>query len=240
MIERREITNRTDWLAWRAEDITANPGPCLFGDGVHPHTTAYEQWAIKSKLVTPKSIDAKLLRRAIVVEKIAPDIIREERPGWEVGVNEDYYRDPVEHIGATPDLFARRPDIEGIGVVDIKSVGAQAFRNWQDNDTGETKLPMWMALQVNIQAGLVGATWGAVVPITIGDGGLDVEIIDVPIMPELFAKFRELAKDFWRRVAEKEPYDIDWGKDAATCSTCTGMTTGLRSISIKTKSLNRS
>jgi hypothetical protein len=101
-------------------------------------------------------------------------------------------------------------------VVQVKSVGQQAFRAWKDRDTGETALPIWIAIQVSIEAAMAEATWAAVTAITIGDAGLDVEIIDVKIVPEVMEKFRELAKDFWRRVAEKDPYPIDWGKDAAT------------------------
>ena len=59
------------------------------------------------------------------------------------------------------------------------------------------------------------ATWAAVAPITIGDAGLDIEVIDVKLVPEVMAKFRELAAEFWRRVSAKEPYSVNWGKDAA-------------------------
>ena len=216
-IERREITDRTTWLEWRKEDITASVSAALFGDDLHPHVSAYQLWAQKSGLVTkPSLIDPKLARRGDVIEKIAPEIIEEERPEWMVHHNIHYYRDPEAKIGATPDLMAFRPDIEGPGVVQVKSVGQQAFRQWQDRDTGETALPMWIAIQVSIEAAMAEANWAAVTAITIGDSGLDVEIIDVPLMPALMDKFRLLAQDFWRRVAEKDPFPIDWGKDAAT------------------------
>jgi hypothetical protein len=216
-IERREITDRTTWLEWRKEDLTASTAAALFGDDLHPHVSAYQLWAQKSGLVTkPSLIDPKLARRGDVIEKISPQIIGEERPEWGVYHNLNYYRDPEARIGATPDLMALRPDIEGTGVIQVKSVGQQAFRQWQDRDTGETALPMWIAIQVSIEAAMAEANWAAVTAITIGDSGLDVEIIDVPLMPALMDKFRLLAQDFWRRVAEKDPYDIDWGKDAAT------------------------
>jgi hypothetical protein len=217
MIEIRPIENRDDWLEWRAGDMTASVGACLFGGEVHPYTTAYEQWALHSGLVKPRPIAVALARRGLYVEKIAPDLIREERPDWEVGANGNYYRDPDARIGATPDLIVRRPDIAGIGALDVKSVGAQTFKKWRDRDTGNTELPVWMAIQVNIQVAMIeGATWGAVAPITIGDHGLDIEILDVPILPGLVTTFRELARDFWRRVEEKDPYPIDWGRDAGT------------------------
>jgi hypothetical protein len=215
-IEWRVIENREQWLDWRSEDMTASVAACLWGMDIHPYTTAYQQWAFHSGLWVPPPINPKLARRADYVEKIAPDLIREERPEWDVGPNEHYYRDPDERIGATPDIEARRRDIEGIGVIDVKSLGSRAFRRWKDRDTGETAVPLWMAIQVNIQAGFRGATWGAVAPITIDDSGLDIEIIDVPIRPDVFQSFRAHAAEFWRRVREKEPYDIDWGKDAPT------------------------
>lgn len=215
VIERHEITSREAWLEWRRSDITASVAAAVFGN-IHPYMSAYQLWAEKSGLWTPQPIDPRLARRGEVIEKIAPEIVREERPNWEITPNRLYYRDPEERIGATPDLEARRPDMEGLGAVDVKSVGAQAFRKWKDRDTGETNLPIWMAVQLNVQAALMEAAWAVVAAITIGDGGLDVEIIDVPVMPALMQKFRLLAREFWRRVREKEPYDIDWGKDAAT------------------------
>ena len=221
-IEIRPIENRDAWLEWREPDVTASVGPCLFGADIHPYQSAYGLWALKSHLVKAKPMDAKLARRGHYVEKIAPDLIMEEHPDWNVVPNPYYYRDPDARIGATPDLWARRPDIEGSGLIDVKSVGAQTFRKWQDRDTGDTQLPVWMGIQVNIQAALVGelweqpVSWGAVAAITIGDAGLEIEILNVPILPGLMANFRELAKDFWRRVEEKDPYPIDWGKDAAT------------------------
>ena len=222
-IEARPIEDREEWLKWREDDMTASVGGCLFGAEVHPYTTAYQQWALKSGLVKSSPIDAKLARRGHYVEKIAPDIIAEERPDWHVVPNPYYYRDPDARIGATPDLWARRPDIEGTGLIDVKSVGGLTFRKWKDRDTGDTELPVWMAIQVNIQAALVSqywgsepVNWGAVAAITIGDAGLDIEILDVPLLPGLFKNFRELARDFWKRVENKEPYPIDWGKDAGT------------------------
>ena len=222
-IEVRPIEDRASWLEWREDDVTASVGACLFGADVYPYSTAYQLWATKSGLVKTEPIDPKLARRGHYIEKIAPEIIAEERPDWHVVPNPYYYRDPEARIGATPDLWARRPDIEGAGVVDVKSVGPRTFQRWRDRDTGDTELPVWMAIQVNIQAALVGeywgsepVTWGAVLAITIGDQGLDSEILDVPLLPGLMANFRGLVKDFWKRVEEKDPYPIDWGKDAAT------------------------
>ena len=44
-IERREITNRPEWLEWRQEDLmtasVASIAACLWGDDIHPYTTAY-------------------------------------------------------------------------------------------------------------------------------------------------------------------------------------------------------
>ena len=166
-------------------------------------------------------MDPKLARRGHYVEKIAPELIIEERPGWHVVPNPYYYRDPEARIGATPDLWARRPDIEGAGLIDVKSVGAQTFRKWKDRDTGDTRVAGLDGDPGQHPGGAGGPelwgeplTWGAVAAITIGDAGLDIEILDVPLLPGLMTNFRDLAADFWRRVEEKDPYPIDWGRDA--------------------------
>jgi hypothetical protein len=215
-ITRRAIENREAWLDWRRGDITASVGAALFGADIHPHSSAYQLWAYHSGLWKPEPINPKLARRGHYVEKIAPDLVREERPNWNVGPNESYYCDPDERIGATPDLEAWRPDVEGKGTVQVKSVGVTAFRRWRNRDTGETELPLWIGIQANIEAGFMDATWAAVAAITIGDHGLDIEIIDVPVRPEVMAAFRRHAAEFWRRVEAKEPFEIDWGKDVAT------------------------
>jgi predicted phage-related endonuclease len=222
-IEIRTLEDREAWLKWREDDITASNGACLFGADIHPYTSAYQLWAEKSGLWKPQPMDAKLARRGHYVEKMAPELLSEEHPDWHVVPNPYYYRDVEARIGATPDLWARRPDIAGAGIIDVKSVGAQTFRRWKDRDTGDTELPVWMAIQVNIQAALVAAywegdplTWGAVAAVTIGDAGLDIELLIVTILPGMMDNFRGLAKDFWRRVEAREPYPIDWGKDAET------------------------
>jgi predicted phage-related endonuclease len=221
MFEVREIVDRAEWLKWREDDITASDAACLFGAEVHPHTTAYQQWAIKSGLHQRSAMDPKLARRGEYIEKIAPQLIMEERPTWRVIPCRHYFRDNELNIGATPDLWGRRPDRAGVGMIDVKSVGPTTLQRWRDRETGNTELPVHYAIQVNIQAGVAegrrheeAITWGAVAAITIGDAGLDIEILDVPLLPGLYENFKGLAADFWRRVKEKDPYPIDWGRDA--------------------------
>ncbi len=215
-VERRVIEDRESWLKWREEDMTASTGACLFGADVHPYTSAYREWALKSGIMRQTPMNPRLARRGHYVEKIAPEILQEEEPTWQIERCPYYYRIADERIGATPDLWGQRPDIEGTGVIDVKSVGPSTLQRWRDRDSGHTELPVHYAIQVNIQAGMTGSSWGAVAAITIGDGGLDCEMLDVPILPGLYKNFRELAKDFWQRVENKEPYPIDWGRDAET------------------------
>ena len=85
-------------------------------------------------------------------------------------------------------------------------------QDWLNAD-GEVEVPLWIAVQASIEAALTGASWNAV---AVVDEELQLTLIDVPMKPALMAKFRELASDFWRRVAEKDGYPPDWGRDAAT------------------------
>jgi len=218
-ITERKILSIGEWLGWRAQDVTASDAACLWGDGVHPYRTAYSLWAEKSGLLPPAR-ESPAMRRGRLLEPVAMNMIREDRPGWSVFKNEYYYRHSGARIGATPDTLVfdhSRPDPKG--TVQIKTVGSFSFkRSWKDQDTGELIVPLHVAVQAAIEAYLSGASWAAVAVMIAGDGGLDLEIVDVPLgsMSGIVRKLRGLVEQFWRRVESGEAYPPDWSKDAAT------------------------
>jgi len=213
-VERFPIVDRQSWLALRELDVTASTAAALFG--LHPYITAYKLWALKSGLIGEEAIETPAMRRGRILEPVALQMLGEERPEWRVVPGKVYLRDSASHIGATPDVIADRPDIEGGGVVQIKTVGHFAFKKgWRDGETGEVQVPLWIAIQASVEAALAGASWAAVAAMSLGDGGLEMHIEDVPIKPALMAKLRELVADFWRRVEQNDPYEPDYSRDAA-------------------------
>jgi hypothetical protein len=208
--------DREAWLAARRQDVTASVAGCLLG--VHPYQTAYGLWAEKTGRIVSDDADNKVLRRGRLLEPVAIEMLREDRPDWKITYHRDnaYYRDSAARMGATPDAFAERPDIFGTGIVQVKTVSEAIFRDqWLDPDTGEVVLPLWIAVQAIQEAELTGCTWACVVLMVIGRG-LDLHIVDVPLHAGVKRRLRAAVREFWRMADAGEEPSIDWLRDGAT------------------------
>ena len=214
-IARFAITDRASWLKRREQDVTASVAAALFGEGVHPHMTPYKLWALKSGLLVEDRIETPAMRRGRLLEPIALQLLQEEKPDWIIAPHPFYYRDPILRLGASPDALASRPDIAGSGVVQLKTVGHFAFKKGWRGEEGEVEVPLWIAVQASVEAALTSGKWAAAAAMALGDGGLEMYVVDIPLRPQLIVKLRSLVEEFWARVAEKRPYPPDYGKDAA-------------------------
>lgn len=211
-VQALQINSRDEWLGWRRRDVTASVSAALFGE--HPYMTPYRLWAIHHGLESVDQADNKLFKRGRLLEPIILELLREEFPTWTIEPCRTYYREASSGLGATPDFRATRPDIRGFGVIEGKSVGKFAFKKgWRGMD-GDMSIPLWIGVQVSQTAMLAGASWAMIAPMEIGDGGLELHTEEVEINPALMTKLRGLARDFFRRVEENDPYDPDFGKDA--------------------------
>jgi predicted phage-related endonuclease len=205
---------RAQWLAMRQADVTASAAACLFGAKAHPYITAFEYYCLKAKLVSEDPEETPAMRRGRLLEPIALQLLSEEKPNWAIGPALHYYRDADARIGATPDAFAVRDTKGERGVVQIKTVGKYAFRNGWTNSAGLVEPPLWIAVQTNIEAYLTGCKWGCVAAMALGDGGLDMHVVDIPVKPKLIEKLKELTAEFWDRVASRRAYPADYEADA--------------------------
>ncbi len=207
-------SSRAEWLGLRKPTIGGTESPMMLG--VHPHVSPFELWARKSGLV-PSEPDTKRMRRGRIVERIAPDIIREERPEWIVmpniiGEGGAFYRDLDEGTSCTPDTFVKDPKREGTGNCEIKTIDPHIFRNeWMIE--GDVVLPPYVAIQAMQEAHLTGASWCCVAAIVGFD--FDLHIIDVPLHAGVMARIKHAAPDFLRRIAENDPPPPDYGRDGA-------------------------
>src|ERR1700733_7613977 len=130
-----DATDRARWLSMRQQDVTASISAALFGSGVHPYVSPYQLWALKSGATSDEKAENAAMRRGRLLEPVALQLLGEEQPDWRVAPCKTYYRDPLNRIGATPDAFAVRPDIDGFGIVQIKTAGHFAFKKgWKDAD----------------------------------------------------------------------------------------------------------
>lgn len=211
--------NRAEWLAARKQDVTASVAGCLLG--IHPYTTAYGLWAEKTGRIAADIEDSPALRRGRLLEPVAIQMIREDRPDWTVTYHNDnaYYRDSAARLGATPDAFATRPDKPGRGIVQVKTASDYAYKqNWRDPETGQVTPPLWVAVQATVEAHLTGSAWAAVAVMVVGRG-IELHIIDIPLLPALVKRIRAEVDAFWHTVASGQKPDVDWKRDGALLET---------------------
>ena len=214
-ITRFAITDRAGWLKRREQDVTASVAAALFGDGVHPHVTPYKLWALKSGIIADDAETAGDAARSPVGADRAAIAAR-----GEAGLGDRPAPLLLPRRRAADRRVARRARLPaghgGTGVVQLKTVGHFAFKKgWRDAD-GEVEVPLWIAVQASVEAALTACKWAAVAAMALGDGGLEMHVVDVPLRPALMVRLRELTADFWRRVEANDPYPPDYGRDAAT------------------------
>lgn len=210
--------NEAEWHAARARDVTASVAGAVLG--CHSYTTPYRLWAEKSGRVEPDHEENEAMRRGRLLEPAAIEMLREERPQWIVDYRNDraYYRRPDLRIGATPDAFARRGDRDGRGIVQIKVVSEDAFRNgWVDPDTRTVELPLWIGIQAIVEAKLTSSQWAAVAAMVVGRG-IKMHVIDIPLHDDLWSLLVGEVAKFWSIVDGDGHPPVDWQKDASTVS----------------------
>jgi hypothetical protein len=213
--------SRADWLAARKQDVTASVAGCLIDSHLpvgerHPYMTPYELWAEKAGKLPTEDDDNPVFRRGRLFEAVAIEMLREDRPDWTVTYSRDnaYFRDPDRRLGATPDAFAERPENFGTGVVQVKTVFEDAFKkSWLYPD-GTIRLPLWIAVQATIEAQMTGAEWACCALFVYGRG-IELHVVDVPIMPRLKDRLREAVREFWQVFDSGETPPIDWKRDGA-------------------------
>jgi predicted phage-related endonuclease len=215
----RAIGKRSEWLGWRESNVNASEGACLFGEDAHPYLTAYKLWALRSGLIQPDP-DSPILRRGRLLEPVAIELLREERPGWRIWSPHVYLEEPEFRIGATPDVYAERNEPWGVrtrGNVQIKTAGHFAFRKtWIDPETKLVEIPLWIAVQSSIEAYLSKADWTAVAVMAVGDGGIDFHVEEFPIKLGLIERYKELVAEFWEAVRIGRPPAINFDRDLST------------------------
>lgn len=211
-VQVHKIRDRASWLDLRKQDVTASVAGALLG--VHEYETAYGLWALKTGQREEETAETGAMRRGRLLEPVALQLLREERPTWGVRNPGLYYRDPEARLGATPDLQATDPERPGFGVVQVKTVAPLIFRNhWRDID-GLVEVPTWIAVQAIVEASLTGAGWAMVMALVI-DHDIKAEFIEVPVHAGVIEQVRAKVRAFWDLVESGEQPKPDWGHDQA-------------------------
>lgn len=220
-VQRIPIESRDQWMALRKQDITASVAGALFQE--HQYATRYGLYLEKAGLAAPQeevtptvSADSIILPpilRGTLFEKTAIEMVRLLKPDWDIfAANNAYFRMPIVRIGATPDAFATRPDLPGLGIVQVKTTDGLIFRKKWVNEDGEVEIPAWIAIQSIVEAKLTGASW-ACVALMIGGINTELRLFDIPIHEGVWDRLVEEVAEFWRRVEEQDAPEPDYARD---------------------------
>lgn len=223
------ITDRDQWLKLREADVTASIAAILLG--ADHYQTYWGLWMQKAGRLAPDPVasDPEISAdgdeitmppagRGHAREGEAVAMMQMLRPDWRVSYPlAAYWRDPSKRIGATPDCLAVRPDRDGFGVVQVKTVDPIKYREqWIDPDTQEVVPPVWIAVQAIVEAKLTGASWAAVAVHRENWGSRpSVRLIDVPLHLGVWIRLCAEVISFWRSIQDDEPPHPDFRRDAA-------------------------
>lgn len=205
------ITERDEWLALRSKDVTASVSAALFG--VSPFKTKFELWHEKAGFIQPDPEENAAMIRGRIMEGPALQLLREERPDWEVFQPGVYLRKPDLRLGATPDAYATRPDKPGMGVVQVKTTSQGTFRRKWVDENGDVEPPIYVVIQTIHEAFLAGMEWACVVVMVMNDG-LSLHVIDVPIHKGIIDALKAKTAEFWASIEAGTPPEPDYGADA--------------------------
>jgi predicted phage-related endonuclease len=206
-IERRPISDREQWLAWRKEVVTASQVGWLYD--CSPYGSPLKLYAEKTG-VEFDNRDNKLMRRGRWFEPAVGEACRELRPEWLIEAPRVFLVDSEARIGATPDFFIAG-DPRGPGVLQAKTVTPAVFaREWADGD-----VPPWITLQVATEVMLADAAFGAIAALTIDAYDPQCKIIEIERNRDAETSIRVRVALFWQDVVEGRDPDPNPYKDAA-------------------------
>jgi predicted phage-related endonuclease len=220
VIEQRVITDETEWLEWRKQDVTASRVAALFGQ--HPYETALHLYLEKRGVEFPEpDRDDRILRRGRWLEPAVACAVSEKRPDWQIDAPKLYLRDPALRLGGTPDFFITG-DARGKGVLQCKTVAPSVFeRDW---DNGR-EVPFWIVLQTITEMMLSGADFGAVAGLLVDAFSMDVAIVEIPRHPPTEERIVRAVSAFWTDVAAGHEPTPDFGRDASAIKAMTARAT---------------
>jgi predicted phage-related endonuclease len=209
VIERHEITSHDQWMALRAQDVTASVVGALFG--VHPYTTIGRLHVEKVDGAIFGNPESSVMRRGTALEKIVAEEVQRRYKNWSIVKAKEYFRDPEVRLGATPDyLISQHEPDKGVGILQCKTVGAM---QWRKEWTEET-LPFWVSLQALTEMMLTDCQWGVVAALVIGDFTFDLYCYDMERHPAAEERIRLASKEFWQAIDEGREPKIDYERDA--------------------------
>jgi predicted phage-related endonuclease len=207
----RPYTTESEWLSYRAGDITSTESAALFGQS--PYVTAFELFHRKrGTLESSFSSNERVVWGSRLESAIAHGIAEDQ--GWAIEPLKSYWHIPSERIGSSFDfVITNLPD--GPALLEIKNVDSLAYRDgWVlGDDETEAEAPVQIEFQVQHQllvSGFKRAFIGALV------GGNRVVILPRERDETVITAIRQRVAKFWTDVTEnREPPAIFPGDTSA-------------------------
>lgn len=189
-IEHRRITDRGQWLAWRADDLTASDLAAVAG--FDQYRSALAVYSEKAGLIVPA--ETNIMRRGRWLEAAILEALHEELPDWRIAKANVYLRDPVIRLGATPDFIAEDPDdINTLVNIQGKVVARPTFeRDWPDGTA-----PIGYQLQTICEGMLLGAERNLLAALVLDTYSAELVLVEVPRHAAAEHRIREIAIGFW-------------------------------------------
>ena len=217
-----KITSPEQWHGLRKTFVGASEISALFG--VHPYLTAAQLFETKSGRYAPEFSKAVVeddeiilppTERGLLFEAPALSLVPRIHPDWRVESNSTpggyYFTDRTHGLATTPDAFVYAPSENGPGAIQIKSVAEMVYgKDWFDG--GMPTVPLAHAVQATVDAALSGCTW-ALVGVLVAGFTTRFRLFRIEVRPQLVARARALAAEFWRRIEANEPYPFDYARD---------------------------
>ena len=217
-------SSREEWIAGKTKTVGASEIAALFG--VHSYLTPYELFAIKAGLAAKDFAEAEVEADAIHIpptergqlfEDDAFELIARLRPDWQLTPNQipggEVFVDAAAGMSSTPDLFAVEPGMTGRAAIQTKTMNDRVFREQWMRD-GVIEPPLAVAVQAIADATLADCERAYAAAMVVGFK-TSLYLVEVPLHASLMVKARALVKDFWRRVADNDPYPPDFARDGA-------------------------
>lgn len=206
------IENREQWLALRTQDVTASD--VAAASGVSPYKTPLRLYAEKTGAIMGSEENAAM-RRGRWLEPAGLFALQETEPTWTVRKAGVYLRDPDLRIGATPDFVAEIPDRPGLTNIQMKTVAARVFKEWEQPD-GSIEVPLHYQLQALTEAKLMGAEHAILLAFVTGEFSCDLHLIDVALPDSAWERIKGDVAFFWRCVEAGTPPMVMPDRDGPT------------------------
>lgn len=206
-VTRYPITDRSEWLDRRRQDVTAHDVGALFG--VHPYKTVYGLFHEKRGLAL-NDTDTPFKQRGRDLEPIIVKCLQRRHPDWEFQAANEYLRDDEFRLGCSPDVYARVTN----GIDAVCQLKVVSSWEWKRRWSGGVP-PEWILLQNLTELHLTNAKFGLIVPFDVDAWDIR-DLYRVDRFPDVENEIAVRAASFMLAVVTGQEPKADWARDAGT------------------------